>query len=357
MSAKGKFACVLGGIHMLVQKLIKEGILTKEEFVELLDTYTEDTMDILKKAANRYRKRYYGKKVYTRGLIEFTNYCKNNCYYCGIRAENSSVNRYRLTKEEILECCAKGYQLGFRTFVLQGGEDNYFTDVRLCEIISNIKKTYPDCAITLSVGERSYQSYKVLKEAGADRYLLRHESASEEHYKKLHPKEMSLATRKDCLYQLKALGYQVGAGFMVGSPYQANECIAEDLLFLKELEPHMVGIGPFIPHHNTPFSEEERGSVSKTLLLLSIVRILLPKVLLPATTALGTADKDGREKGLEAGANVVMPNISPLSLRKKYEIYDNKISEKEEAGENLTSLKKKFKMMGYELVSERGDAY
>lgn len=342
---------------MLVQKLIKEGILTKEEFVELLDIYTEDTMDILKEAANKYRKRYYSNKVYTRGLIEFTNYCKNNCYYCGIRAKNSSANRYRLTKEEILACCAKGHQLGFQTFVLQGGEDNYFTDERLCEIISNIKRNYPDCAITLSVGERSYQSYKALKEAGADRYLLRHESALEEHYKKLHPKEMSLTTRKDCLYQLKSLGYQVGAGFMVGSPYQTNECIAEDLLFLKELEPHMVGIGPFIPHHNTPFSQEERGSVSKTLLLLSIVRILLPKVLLPATTALGTADKDGREKGLEAGANVVMPNISPLSLRKKYEIYDNKISEKEEAGENLTSLKKKLQIMGYELVSERGDAY
>lgn len=342
---------------MLVQKLVKEGILTKEEFIELLDVYTEDTMEMLKKEANRYRKRYYGNKVYTRGLIEFTNYCKNNCYYCGIRAKNSCVNRYRLTKEEILECCVNGYQLGFRTFVLQGGEDNYYTDDRLCEIISDIKKNYPDCAVTLSIGERSYKSYKALKDAGADRYLLRHETAVDEHYKKLHPKEMSLATRKDCLYQLKSLGYQVGAGFMVGSPYQTNECIAEDLLFLKELEPHMVGIGPFIPHHNTPFSEEERGSVSKTILLLSMIRILLPKVLLPATTALGTADKDGREKGLDAGANVIMPNLSPLDLRKRYEIYDNKISEREEAAENLECLKLKLKVKGYELVSERGDAY
>lgn len=342
---------------MLVHKLIKEGTLTKEEYAELLDTYTTETMELLKKEAHRYRRRYYGNKIFIRGLIEFTNYCKNNCYYCGIRAGNKEIKRYRLTKEEILECCSEGYKLGFRTFVLQGGEDNYFTDERLCEIISEIKGRYPDCGLTLSIGERSFESFRALRAAGADRYLLRHETAEEHHYEKLHPKEMSLVNRKDCLYQLKSLGFQVGAGFMVGSPYQTNECIAEDLLFLKELEPHMVGIGPFIPHHCTPFADEEKGSVSKTLLLLSIIRVILPKVLLPATTALGTADKDGREKGLEAGANVIMPNLSPISYRKKYEIYDNKISEKEEAAENLKKLENKLSNKGYKIVVERGDAY
>lgn len=342
---------------MLVHKLIKEGTLTKEEYTELLDTYTTEIMELLKTEAHRYRWRYYGNKIFIRGLIEFTNYCKNNCYYCGIRAGNKEIKRYRLTKEEILECCAEGYKLGFRTFVLQGGEDSYFTDERLCEIISEIKRRYPDCALTLSIGERSYESFRALRAAGADRYLLRHETAEEHHYEKLHPKEMSLVNRKDCLYQLKSLGFQVGAGFMVGSPYQTNECIAEDLLFLKELEPHMVGIGPFIPHHCTPFADEEKGSVSKTLLLLSIIRVILPKVLLPATTALGTADKDGREKGLEAGANVIMPNLSPISYRKKYEIYDNKISEKEEAAENLKKLENKLSDKGYKIVVERGDAY
>ncbi len=311
---------------------------------------------LLTQEAVRIRKKHYGDKVYIRGLIEFTNYCRNDCGYCGIRRGNLHVRRYRLTKEEILECCARGYELGFRTFVLQGGEDRWFTDERMADIIRSIRASYPDCAITLSIGERSYESYRLLKEAGADRYLLRHETADEEHYGKLHPSEMSLAVRKMCLYDLKFLGYQVGAGFMVGSPGQTADGLAKDLLFLKELRPHMVGIGPFVPHHDTRFAQEKAGSVELTLFLLSVIRILLPKVLLPATTALGTMDPQGREKGLQAGANVVMPNLSPQKNRKQYELYDNKICTGEEAAECLECLARRVEQAGYHLCSGRGDA-
>ncbi len=311
---------------------------------------------LLTQEAVRIRKKHYGDKVYIRGLIEFTNYCRNDCGYCGIRRGNLHARRYRLTKEEILECCARGYELGFRTFVLQGGEDRWFTDERMADIIRSIRASYPDCAITLSIGERSYESYRLLKEAGADRYLLRHETADEEHYGKLHPSEMSLAVRKMCLYDLKFLGYQVGAGFMVGSPGQTADCLAKDLLFLKELRPHMVGIGPFVPHHDTRFAQEKAGSVELTLFLLSVIRILLPKVLLPATTALGTMDPQGREKGLQAGANVVMPNLSPQKNRKQYELYDNKICTGEEAAECLECLARRVEQAGYHLCSGRGDA-
>lgn len=340
-----------------VEKLIKNHELTREEYVEILkNADNEGMVSSLTKEAVRLREKYYGKKVYTRGLIEFTNYCKNDCYYCGIRRSNSHADRYRLTKEEILECCMNGYKLGFRTFVLQGGEDLWYTDEKLVDIISTIKKKYPDCALTLSIGEKSYDSYKKYKEAGADRYLLRHETACESHYNTLHPKEMSLTARKNCLYNLKELGYQVGAGFMVGSPGQTFENIAEDLIFLKELNPHMVGIGPFIPHSDTKFASEKAGSLNLTLLLLSVIRIILPKVLLPATTALGTIDSKGREKGLSAGANVVMPNLSPVTNRKKYDLYDNKICMGEEAAECIVCLAKRVESIGYELVNERGDA-
>ncbi len=300
-------------------------------------------------------KRFLEDQVFTRGLIEFTNYCKNNCYYCGIRGGNKNVVRYRLTKEEILECCKEGYALGFRTFVLQGGEDPWFTDMRMEEIIREIKRNYPDCALTLSIGEKSYESYKKFREAGADRYLLRHETADEVHYGKLHPASMKLSDRKNCLFMLKELGYQTGAGFMVGSPGQTLSCLAEDLVFLKELKPEMVGIGPFIPHHDTVFKDEKAGSVEMTLYLLSVVRILLPNVLLPATTALGTMDENGREKGLLCGANVVMPNLSPLRNRKQYELYDNKICTGDEAAESRGNLRKRVESIGLRLVDERGD--
>ncbi|HBA63339.1 MAG TPA: [FeFe] hydrogenase H-cluster radical SAM maturase HydE [Lachnospiraceae bacterium] len=339
------------------EKLIQNHELTRMEYRELFDKVGDkETTERLAEEAVRLRKRYYGTKVYTRGLIEFTNYCKNNCYYCGIRGGNKNAIRYRLTKKEILDCCENGYELGFRTFVLQGGEDPYFTDDRMVEIIQEIKKQYPDCALTLSIGEKSYESYRRYREAGADRYLLRHETASDAHYRMLHPENMSLANRKQCLYDLKSLGYQVGAGFMVGSPGQTNADLAEDMIFLKELEPQMVGIGPFIPHHDTRFASEPAGSVEKTLFLLSVIRILLPKVLLPATTALGTMDPQGREKGLAAGANVVMPNLSPVKNRKQYELYDNKICTGEEAAECRGCLSKRVASVGYQLVNERGDA-
>ncbi|MCI6432494.1 MAG: [FeFe] hydrogenase H-cluster radical SAM maturase HydE [Oliverpabstia sp.] len=340
-----------------VEKFLKDHSLSLEEYRELLGRWQEaDVREVLKSEAVKLRKKYYGDKVFTRGLIEFTNYCKNNCYYCGIRKGNHNAQRYRLTKEEILECCKQGYELGFRTFVLQGGEDPYYTDEKMADIIRSIRESYTDCAITLSIGEKSYESYRLFREAGADRYLLRHETANEEHYGKLHPPQMSLANRMKCLYELKELGYQVGAGFMVGSPGQTLDCIARDLVFLQELKPQMVGIGPFIPHHDTEFANEPAGSVDLTLFLLSVIRIMLPKVLLPATTALGTMDPRGREKGLSVGANVVMPNLSPVMNRKKYDLYDNKICTGEEAAECRGCLGRRVESVGYRLVNERGDA-
>lgn len=342
---------------ILTEKLIRDHTLTKGEYAELLEAADDqEVRAMLTQEAVRLRKLYYGDKVFTRGLIEFTNYCKNNCYYCGIRCGNPHAKRYRLSREEILDCCENGYGLGFRTFVLQGGEDPFFTDERVTEIIREIKARFPDCALTLSIGEKSFESYRMFREAGADRYLLRHETADEAHYRKLHPENLTLANRKRCLRDLKALGYQVGAGFMVGSPGQTSAELAEDLCFLEELQPEMVGIGPFIPHHETPFAEAEAGSVDLTLFLLSVIRILLPKVLLPATTALGTLDPRGREKGLLAGANVVMPNLSPVKNRKQYDLYDNKICTGEEAAECRECLARRVESVGYRLVTERGDA-
>lgn len=341
----------------LAEKLIKNHELTRSEYVQLLENeQNRELREMLAAEAVLLREFYYGKKVFTRGLIEFTNYCKNNCYYCGIRRGNSNLQRYRLSKEEIMACCENGYELGFRTFVLQGGEDPYYTDERIVEIVREIKKQYPQCTLTLSLGEKSYESYKLFKEVGADRYLLRHETANDDHYRMLHPQEMSLTVRKQCLYDLKSLGYQVGAGFMVGSPGQTLEHIAEDLEFLKDLNPEMVGIGPFVPHHETQFADERAGSVSMTIFLLSVIRIMMPRVLLPATTALGTMDPLGREKGLKAGANVIMPNLSPVKNRKQYELYDNKICTGEEAAECRGCLERRVTSVGYEIVSERGDA-
>ena len=339
----------------LVEKLIQNRILSKEEFVELLSNTSAEDREILRKEAVRLREKYYGHDVYIRGLIEFTNYCKNNCYYCGIRRDNRHLERYRLTKDEILSCCESGYRLGYRTFVLQGGEDPWFNDDRMEDIVRSIRAAYPECAITLSIGERSRESYQRLKEAGADRYLLRHETANEAHYRKLHPEEMSLANRKECLYTLKELGYQVGAGFMVGAPGQTFECLAEDLIFLHDLQPEMIGIGPFLPHHETPFANEEKGSYDLTIFLLSVLRVMFPNVLLPATTALGTIKATGREQGMLAGCNVVMPNLSPVANRKQYELYDNKICTGDEAAECRGCMENRMASVGYHLVVDRGD--
>ena len=341
----------------IVDKFMRQHSLTEDEYLELLQHWQDsDVVKRLSEEAVKLRKQHYGDKVFTRGLIEFTNYCRNNCYYCGIRRDNRNIGRYRLDCGEILECCRDGYALGYRTFVLQGGEDPYYTDSRMAEIIREIKKNFPDCAVTLSIGEKSYESYKLFREAGADRYLLRHETADDSLYSSLHPDEMKLETRRQCLYDLKKLGYQVGAGFMVGPPGQKLEHLAKDLVFLQELHPQMVGIGPFIPHHDTVYADKEAGSVELTLFLLSVVRIMLPKVMLPATTALGTMDPVGREKSLNAGANVVMPNLSPVKNRKMYELYDNKICTGEEAAECRGCLGMRVEAAGYRLVEERGDA-
>lgn len=341
----------------MIDKFLELHTLSKSEYLELLQCWeNEEVVNRLKTEAVRLRKQYYEDKVFTRGLIEFTNYCKNNCYYCGIRNGNRHVDRYRLTEDEILECCQTGYELGYHTFVLQGGEDPYYHDERMEQIIRAIKGNFPDCALTLSLGEKSYESYRRFREAGADRYLLRHETADETLYRSLHPASMSLKVRKQCLFDLKELGYQVGAGFMVGAPGQTLEHLAEDLVFLQELQPQMIGIGPFVPHHDTIYAEEKAGSVELTLFLLSVIRIMFPKVLLPATTALGTMDPRGREKGLEAGANVVMPNLSPVKNRKLYELYDNKICTGEEAAQCRGCLGRRVASAGYRLVEDRGDA-
>lgn len=341
----------------IVSRFLKERPLSEEEFVLLLQQSGDAAVrETLRREALALCRNYYGNQVYIRGLIEFTNYCKNNCYYCGIRRDNPHVRRYRLSTEEILSCCREGYGLGYRTFVLQGGEDPYFTDERMTELIRQIRREYPDCAITLSIGEREKDSYRKFREAGADRYLLRHETADPAHYRSLHPEEMHFSHRIQCLYDLKALGYQVGAGFMVGSPGQKLEHMAKDLLFLQKLQPEMVGIGPFIPHHDTRYAKEQAGSVEMTLFLLSVIRILLPKVLLPATTALGTMDPVGREKGLLAGANVIMPNLSPEKNRKDYSLYDNKICTGEEAAQSIASLRKRVESVGCQVVTDRGDA-
>lgn len=306
--------------------------------------------------ADKIRREIYGEDVYIRGLIEFTNYCKNDCLYCGIRRSNLKCDRYRLSKKDIYKCCDTGYELGFRTYVLQGGEDMSFSDKDICEIVYNIKTEYPDCAVTLSIGERSKKSYLDFKNAGADRYLLRHETANEEHYKKLHPLSMSLENRKKCLFILKELGYQVGSGFMVGSPYQKSEHLVEDLRFLQELQPDMIGIGPFLSHKNTPFKDFDNGDLNLTLRLIALLRLLFPKALIPSTTALGTLHPNGRELGLKCGANVVMPNLSPVKTRKKYDLYDNKICTGEESAQCRSCLEQRVKSAGYRIVTDRGDA-
>lgn len=339
----------------LIEKIENKIDVSKSELVYLLENITDDEAEILRKKAQATALKSFGNKIYIRGLIEISSICKNDCYYCGLRRSNKNAVRYRLTKEQILDCCEQGYALGFRTFVMQGGEDGYYTDEIMCDIVKTIKSLYPDCAITLSLGERGAESFKKLYDAGADRYLLRHETANAEHYNKLHPMEMSLETRKNSLYELKKIGFQTGAGFMVGSPYQTYETLAEDLLFLKDLDPQMCGIGPFLPHKDTIFKDEQGGSVRLTLILLALVRIMLPNVLLPSTTALGTADSNGREMGVLHGANVVMPNLSPKEHRKDYMLYDNKIATGDEAAESIRKLSERFKAIGYEIVTERGD--
>ena len=342
-------------LFKIAEKLISTGSLSTTEYEFLIDNRNTEVAELLKMEAVKKRKEVYGNSVFIRGLIEISNICKNDCLYCGIRASNKSCDRYRLTKEEILSCCDEGYELGFRTFVMQGGEDLHFTDEILVDIIKSIKEKHPDCAVTLSLGERSKESYQKLYDAGADRYLLRHETADEEHYSKLHPNKMSYKTRMDCLKDLKEIGFQTGCGFMVGSPYQTTENLAKDLKFIEEFSPEMCGIGPFIPHVATEFRDFSSGDVELTCYLLSIIRLIKPAILLPATTALGTAEQGGREKGILCGANVIMPNLSPHSVRKKYELYNNKLISGNESAQEIENLKNSMKNIGYEIVTDRGD--
>lgn len=338
---------------MLIETLRKNHDLTDEEFCTLLETDRYD--EELKAAADAVRREYYGTDVYLRGLIEFTNYCKNDCLYCGIRRSNQNVERYRLTEGEIFACCEEGYALGYRTFVLQGGEDPYFTDERICAIVSEIHTRYPDCAITLSIGEKSRESYQAYFDAGAARYLLRHETADPAHYAMLHPTEMSCENRKRCLYDLKAIGYQVGAGLMVGSPYQTTQNLVTDIRFMQELKPDMIGIGPFLSHKDTPFRDKPNGKLQLVLRLLGILRLVFPYVLLPSTTALGTVHPLGRELGLQWGANVVMPNLSPTAVRENYMLYDNKICTGDESAQCRGCLERRVSSVGYQIVTDRGD--
>lgn len=338
-----------------IDRMRKECRIDRDTLAWLLTTEDANVCAYLRDSARTVADSVYGRQIFIRGLIEFTNYCRNDCYYCGIRRSNRACERYRLSGEEILACCEEGYALGFRTFVLQGGEDAYFTDERVCALVSQIKERYPDCALTLSIGEKRKESYQAFFDAGADRYLLRHETADETHYRRLHPEELSLSNRKQCLWNLKEIGYQVGCGFMVGSPGQTVDTLYADLQFILELEPHMVGIGPFIPQKDTPFGAEAAGSMEQTLRLLSIIRLLVPHVLLPATTALGTIHPQGRERGIQAGANVVMPNLSPVAVRDKYRLYDNKICTGDEAAECRHCLAGRMKGIGYEVVAARGD--
>ena len=338
-------------LHELIDRLHKEHTLTRGEFITLIKERDEENASYLASLAREEAVKIYGNGVFPRGLVEFTNYCKNNCYYCGIQGSNQHANRYRLSKDEILSACENGYQLGYRSFVLQGGEDPHYSDDVMVPIVSEIRKRYQDCAITLSLGERSKESYQKLYDAGADRYLLRHEAATPELYQKLHPESLSLENRIQCLWNLKEIGYAVGTGFMVGAPYQTVENLVDDLLFIQKLDPQMVGIGPFVPHHDTKFKDYPSGTVELTTYLTSILRLMNPHLLLPATTALGTIDPRGREKGIL----VVMPNLSPVAVRKDYSLYDNKICTGEEAAECAGCLGRRLASIDYELVFTRGD--
>ena len=339
----------------LIDRLAAERNLSDRELLALITMEDREADRYLAQRASAVRDRVYGKEVFIRGLIEFTNYCRNDCNYCGIRRSNRNCSRYRLTREQILGCCEAGYGLGFRTFVLQGGEDSWFTRERITELVRAIKGKFPDCALTLSVGEKDRETYQEWFDAGADRYLLRHETADPEHYSQLHPKELSLENRMRCLQDLKDIGYQTGCGFMVGSPGQTPEMILRDLRFIQEFRSQMVGIGPFIPHKDTMYRDEKAGSAALTLRLLAILRLMLPDVLLPATTALGTVLGDGRQQGMLHGCNVVMPNLSPEDVREKYALYDNKLSFGAEAAESVQLLKASMAAIGHQVVTDRGD--
>ncbi len=339
----------------LIDKLHISHSLTHEEWTALLSTYNEEDRLYAADRARAVTDEIYGKDVFIRGIVEFSNTCNKNCYYCGLRAGNTKLERYRLSIDDIMDCCKDGYEFGFRTFVLQSGEDPYYTTEMICELVKRIKKEFPDCAVTLSIGEKSYEDYKAFKDAGADRYLLRHETANEEHYGKLHPENMSWANRMRCLNDLKSLGFQTGCGVMIGSPEQTIDCLADDMLYMEKLKPEMIGLGPFLPHSDTPFRDKPKGSYEMTLFMISLCRLMLPHALIPATTALGTIKPDGREQGILAGANVIMPNLSPVRVRDKYMLYDNKICTGDASSGCRACIEARVQSVGYNVAITRGD--
>lgn len=341
-------------IRDLIEKLYQTSVLEESELLYLLENYSKEAAKLLAQRANEVRLKNYGDKVYLRGLVEFTNYCHRHCKYCGIRSENKKVSRYRLLEGEIIDCINRGYELGYRTVVLQGGEDVYYTDDKLVALLERIKDKWPEIAITLSIGEKSYAAYKRYFEAGAERYLLRHETASDALYKSLHP-HMSYENRMRCLSDLKDIGYQVGTGFIVGLPGQTAAHLVQDLMFIKAFKPHMVGIGPFMPQKDTPLGTMPAGTADMTTYLISILRLLQGDLLLPATTSLGSIDPLGREKGLKAGANVVMPNLSPVEVREKYALYDGKVCTGDEAAQCRRCIEKRIEQAGYKVDMGRGD--
>ena len=343
-------------VKVLIDELASRHTLSPDGYEQLIERRTPEAAEHLAKRADAVRREIYGNTVFVRGLIEISNICKNDCLYCGIRASNRNVERYRLDPDTIVACACDGWEYGYRTIVLQGGEETtYYSDDVLCYVIERIIKACPDTAVTVSMGERGRASFQRLYDAGATRYLLRHETANKEHYERLHPASMSFEHRMQCLRDLRDIGYQVGAGMMVGSPFQTTRHLVDDLVFIETFKPDMVGIGPFIPHHDTPFANEPAGTLELTLYLLSIIRLIYPRVLLPATTALGTIDPLGREKGVQAGANVVMPNLSPVAVRKQYELYDNKICTGDESAVCRGCLARRMAKVGYEVVVDRGD--
>lgn len=339
----------------LIQKLNTNRALEEGEWIQIFDTFDDEDLRFAMDLAREITIERFGKKIYFRGIVEFTNVCKNDCYYCGIRAGNSNCARYRLDEEDILACCEDGYAHGFRTFVLQGGEDPYYTKEKMCRIVRSITERYPDCAVTMSIGELDRDFYQALYDAGAVRYLLRHETADREHYALLHPASQTLESRMRCLKDLKEIGFQTGCGIMVGSPHQTNRHLAKDMMFMADFKPEMVGLGPFIPHSDTPFRDEAAGSVDKTLMVIALTRIMLPDALIPSTTALGTAEAEGRQKGVLAGCNVVMPNLSPLEVRKKYMLYDGKVGTDMSAEAGIRTLRAQMEEIGYEVIVARGD--
>lgn len=339
----------------IINHLADGGTLSRDEWMILLSSLDYGEREYLRVKAQEVAVSHYGKGIFVRALLEISSYCKNNCYYCGIRASNRDAQRYRLSKEEILECCKEADALGFNTFVLQGGEDPVQNDAWVVDVVKAIRAAYPEKAITLSVGERSAEAYAAFKEAGANRFLLRHETRNDEHYSQLHPSMMSSENRRQCLMTLKRLGFQTGSGMMIGSPGQTDEHLYEDIRFLEELQPQMIGIGPFLPATNTPFENHSPGSADKTILMLSLLRLRFPNVLLPATTALATLCSNGMERAISAGANVVMPNVSPVEQRKKYSIYDNKKSTGAESAQQMQQLENRLNAIGYHIDYGRGD--